>query len=118
MARRISWTSPLLTVKDVCNHLKVKADTVYRLITAGKLSAFKVGGDYRFSREDIELRLSGPIAIPAMTGCTFSEERRRTQSETMKRRWADPEFRAKMTGKTRSPIASPTGPGEGGSTRR
>jgi hypothetical protein len=42
MARRVPLTSPLLTVKDLCNHLKVDTQAVYRLISAGKLPAFKV----------------------------------------------------------------------------
>ena len=44
----------ILTVKEVAEYLKVNERTVYRIATAGKLPAFKVGGSWRFKQEEIE----------------------------------------------------------------
>lgn len=44
----------ILTVKDVAGYLKVTERTIYRLAAAKKIPAFKVGGTWRFSREDID----------------------------------------------------------------
>ena len=45
---------PVLTVNDLAHYLKVNQSTVYRLLKAGKLPAFKVGSDWRFRREEID----------------------------------------------------------------
>jgi excisionase family DNA binding protein len=45
----------LLTVTELCNYLKVKRRTIYRLLKAGKLPAFRVGRDWRFNLEEIDL---------------------------------------------------------------
>jgi excisionase family DNA binding protein len=44
----------VLTVTELCTYLKVDRSTVYRLIKAGKLPAFKVGSDWRFNVEEID----------------------------------------------------------------
>jgi excisionase family DNA binding protein len=44
----------LLTVKKVCELLQVHHTTVYRLIKAGKIPAFKIGADWRFRKDLIE----------------------------------------------------------------
>lgn len=44
----------ILTVKEVAEYLKVNERTVYRMATAGKLPAFKVGGSWRFKQAEIE----------------------------------------------------------------
>ena len=49
-----SDTVQVLTVTDLCNYLKVSRHSVYRLIQAGRLPAFKVAYHWRFSREEIE----------------------------------------------------------------
>ena len=35
-------------------HLKLAEKTAYRLAAEGKLSGFKVGGNWRFKREDVQ----------------------------------------------------------------
>ena len=45
----------LLRVKEVCELLQVTQTTVYKLIKAGKIPAFKIGADWRF-RKDLIVR--------------------------------------------------------------
>jgi excisionase family DNA binding protein len=45
----------LLTLKEVCELLQVTQTTVYKLIKAGKIPAFRIGSDWRF-RKDLIVR--------------------------------------------------------------
>ena len=47
-------TDEILTLKEVAEYLKLAEKTAYRLAAEGKLPGFKVGGSWRFKREDIE----------------------------------------------------------------
>ena len=47
-------TPQVLTVKDLCEYLRVHPSTIYRLLKAGQLPAFKVGSDWRFNVESID----------------------------------------------------------------
>jgi len=50
-----STTGPrVLTVRELAGYFRVHQTTVYRLLRAGKLPAFRVGADWRFNREEIE----------------------------------------------------------------
>ena len=44
----------ILTLKEVAAYLKLAEKTAYKLAAEGKLPGFKVGGSWRFKREDIE----------------------------------------------------------------
>ena len=44
----------VLTIKDVAQLLKVGEKTVYSMAQSGELPAFKVRGQWRFSRKDID----------------------------------------------------------------
>ncbi len=44
----------ILTLKEVAEYLKLAEKTAYRLAAEGKLPGFKVGGSWRFKREDVE----------------------------------------------------------------
>ncbi len=44
----------ILTIRDVAEYLKVTEKTVYGLAQKGKIPGFKVGGQWRFRREDID----------------------------------------------------------------
>lgn len=46
--------SQILTLKEVAAYLKLAEKTAYRLASEGKLPGFKVGGSWRFKREDLE----------------------------------------------------------------
>jgi excisionase family DNA binding protein len=45
---------PLLTVKQVADYLKIDKFTVYRLVTQGKIPAYKVGSQWRFNRKMLD----------------------------------------------------------------
>jgi len=47
-------TDEILTLKEVAEYLKLAEKTAYRLAAEGKLPGFKVGGSWRFKKEDIE----------------------------------------------------------------
>jgi excisionase family DNA binding protein len=44
----------ILTLKEVAAYLKLAEKTAYRLVSEGKLPGFKVGGSWRFKRDDLE----------------------------------------------------------------
>ena len=44
----------IMTVKDVASYLKLNERTVYRMATAAKIPAFKVGTNWRFKKEEID----------------------------------------------------------------
>jgi excisionase family DNA binding protein len=43
--------SPVITVRELAGYLKVHQSTIYRLLRRHKLPSFRVGSDWRFSRE-------------------------------------------------------------------
>jgi len=47
-------TDPILTLPEVAVLLKVAEKTVYTMAQSGQLPAFKVRGQWRFKRDDIE----------------------------------------------------------------
>jgi excisionase family DNA binding protein len=47
-------TDEIMTLKDVAEYLKLAEKTAYRLAAEGKLPGFKVGGSWRFKKEDVE----------------------------------------------------------------
>jgi len=44
----------LITIKEVADFLQIAEKTIYRLAAEGKIPAFKVGGSWRFKRNEIE----------------------------------------------------------------
>lgn len=46
-------TDEILTLKEVAKYLKLAEKTAYRLAAEGKIPGFKVGGSWRFKKEDI-----------------------------------------------------------------
>lgn len=46
-------TDEIMTLKEVADYLKLAEKTAYRLAAEGKLPGFKVGGSWRFKKEDI-----------------------------------------------------------------
>jgi len=44
----------VMTVKELCDYLRIHQSTVYRLLKRRQLPGFKVGSDWRFSLETID----------------------------------------------------------------
>ena len=44
----------ILTVREVAEMLKLADKTVYGLVSNGEITGFKIGGSWRFRRDDIE----------------------------------------------------------------
>lgn len=44
----------IMTVKDVSEYLKIPEKTVYKYALEGTIPGFKVGGSWRFRRDEIE----------------------------------------------------------------
>ncbi len=47
-------TDEIMTIKELATYLKVTEKSIYRLLSNSKLPAFKVGGTWRFRREEID----------------------------------------------------------------
>ena len=43
----------ILTIKEVADYLKIKEKTAYALAAKGEIPRFKVGGSWRFRKEEI-----------------------------------------------------------------
>ena len=50
----------ILTAQEVATYLRVHPYTVKRLARAGKLPGFKVGGQWRFKKHDIDKLIKNP----------------------------------------------------------
>lgn len=44
----------IMTIQEVAEYLKLNEKTAYRLASEGEIPGFKVGGSWRFKRQDIE----------------------------------------------------------------
>jgi excisionase family DNA binding protein len=45
----------ILTVKEISELLRVHPTTVYKLLKGGRIPSFRVGGDWRFRKDRIEI---------------------------------------------------------------
>ncbi len=57
----------LLTTEDVANYFKVEVVTVRRLVQRGELAAYRIGGEYRFTEEDVQQYLKKQYIPVKMT---------------------------------------------------
>ena len=62
----------VLTVRDVADVLKVGTKTVYTMAQNGELPAFKVGGQWRFRRADIDRWIQAQLDAGTGAGRTRS----------------------------------------------
>lgn len=46
--------SDILTIREVAGYLKITEKTAYRLAAEGTIPGFKVGGAWRFRRDQLE----------------------------------------------------------------
>jgi excisionase family DNA binding protein len=56
----------LLTVAQVARYLNVNEFTIYRMIADGRLTAFKVGNQWRFKETLIERWLNANANVPGL----------------------------------------------------
>lgn len=49
----------ILTIREVAEYLKINEKTAYQLAAEGKLPGFKVGGAWRFRKDEIEKLTKG-----------------------------------------------------------
>jgi excisionase family DNA binding protein len=52
--RNNPMSDEILTIQELAEYLKLNEKTAYQLASEGKLPEFKVGGSWRFKKEDIE----------------------------------------------------------------
>ena len=77
----------VLTIRDIADYLKVTEKTVYTLAQQRRIPAFKVGGQWRFRREDIEMWIAAQTgdAVGAPSSKP-ADQARRNRSERRSRR--------------------------------
>jgi excisionase family DNA binding protein len=46
--------SPVMTLLELSDYLRIHQSTVYRMIKRGELPHFRIGSDFRFNREQID----------------------------------------------------------------
>jgi excisionase family DNA binding protein len=51
---QVAQSDQIFTIKELSEHLRVHPTTIYRLLRQGRLPGFRVGSNWRFSREAIE----------------------------------------------------------------
>ncbi|MBL4852092.1 MAG: helix-turn-helix domain-containing protein [Gammaproteobacteria bacterium] len=54
-------SNDILTLKEVAEYLKLAEKTAYRLVAEGKLPGFKIGGSWRFRKDEIEKLTKGEV---------------------------------------------------------
>lgn len=47
--------SSIMTLEEVAGYLRVHPSTVYRMVKNHSIPAFKIGSDWRFNRESIDI---------------------------------------------------------------
>jgi excisionase family DNA binding protein len=57
--------SDIFTIDEVAAYLKVGKRTVYRLASAGRIPAFKLGGIWRFRRAELDQWISQQTKVTA-----------------------------------------------------
>jgi len=68
----------VLTIREVAEYLKVTEKTVYTLAQQRRIPSFKVGGQWRFRREDIGAWIDAQTddAVAATSGSISAQPRR------------------------------------------
>ena len=53
----------ILTMKELASYLKIAEKTAYKYALEGKIPGFKVGGNWRFRKQDIDLWISNQMKL-------------------------------------------------------
>lgn len=54
----------LIDIEELANYLKLKKQTIYNWLSAGKISGIKVGGVWRFDRKEVDAWLRSKRRLP------------------------------------------------------
>ena len=46
--------SRIMTTAETARYLRIDRSTLYKMVGKGQIPAFKIGGDYRFDRDEID----------------------------------------------------------------
>ncbi|HAT1987221.1 TPA: helix-turn-helix domain-containing protein [Legionella pneumophila] len=57
----------IMLIKELAEYLKINEKTAYKYAAEGKIPAFKVGGAWRFRRDEIEKFTKGQY-VPTLKG--------------------------------------------------
>lgn len=79
---QVAQSDQIFTIKELSEHLRVHPTTIYRLLRQGRLPGFRVGSNWRFSREAIEIWEREQAGRPAEA----SPRRRRGAARRRRRR--------------------------------
>ena len=60
MKTKKAETSQIMTIREVSEYLRLGESTVYRLANDGKLPGRKIGGGWRFSRQELDRWVAQP----------------------------------------------------------
>ena len=44
----------IMGIREVANYLKIKEQTIYRLVQQGKIPALKIGGQWKIKKEHLD----------------------------------------------------------------
>jgi len=74
---RASEKPDLLNVQEVADLLRVSNQTVYNMLKDGRLSASKVGKEWRFAKNEVyeAMRGNNPISVAARGGTLYDKDR-------------------------------------------
>ena len=50
----VNFTKKVMTLRDVADYLGVHTSTVYKYAREGRIPAFKIGSDWRFTKKHID----------------------------------------------------------------
>lgn len=56
--------SPILTLGEVANYLRVHRSTIYKMLRKRELPAFRVGSEWRFKLDDIDRWQASRVVQP------------------------------------------------------
>lgn len=63
----------IMLIKELAEYLKINEKTAYKYAAEGKIPAFKVGGAWRFRRDEIEKFTKGQY-VPTLKGEVSDEQ--------------------------------------------
>jgi excisionase family DNA binding protein len=69
----------VMTIQDVADYLHCHYHTVYRLVKRGEIPCFRLGGNWRFLKSEVDKWIAAGGGRPSETAITKTDGRRRYQ---------------------------------------